>query len=279
MAFIPTNQKLFPFLLIIITTSFLLLAPIILVNSDKIVSFNFPKFTGNESTLTLQGDALIYYDQVYLTGYYLPKRAVGRLLYSTPVPIWDKTTGNVASFVTSFTFLLEFQKTSVPADGLIFFIAPPNSVIPNNATSGNLGVVDPNTAFNRFVGVEFDNYVNEWDPDYPHIGIDVNSLISSKTVVWKPLTDRHVKVSIAYDSSSKILSVVLTDDNGQFATVAQVVDLKAVLPETVTIGISASTSEFCRQIHNIYAWSFTSTLKTTISSITSNNTNNLASYA
>ncbi|KEH16505.1 transmembrane protein, putative [Medicago truncatula] len=45
MAFIPTNQKLFPFQLIIITTSFLLLAPIILVNSDKIVSFNFPKFT------------------------------------------------------------------------------------------------------------------------------------------------------------------------------------------------------------------------------------------
>ncbi|KEH15663.1 putative concanavalin A-like lectin/glucanase domain, legume lectin [Medicago truncatula] len=278
MAFIPTNQKLFPSLLLIITTSFLLLAPIP-VNSDKIVSFDFPKFTGNESALTLQGDAFIAYDQVYLTGYAHPKRAVGRLLYSTPVPLWDKTTGNVASFVTSFAFLLNFQKTIVPADGLIFFIAPPNSVIPNNAAGGNLGVVDPNTAFNRFVGVEFDNYVNEWDPDYAHIGIDVNSLISSKTVVWKPLHGYYVKVSIAYDSSSKILSVVLTDQSGQLATVAQVVDLKAVLPETVTIGISASTSELCRQIQNIYAWSFTSTLKTTISSITSNNTNNLASYA
>lgn len=274
MAFFP---KLFPFLLVILTTSF---APK-LVNSDKTVSFDYPTFTGKESTLTLQGDAIIAYDRVYLTNYDSPKSAVGRIVHSTPVPIWDKTTGNVASFVTSFNFIVESFEGIVPADGIIFFLAPPNSVIPNNAGGGYLGVVDRNNAFNQFVGVEFDNYHNGWDPDYPHIGIDINSLISSKTVVWKPLTRFLVKVSIIYDSSTKTLSVALTDTSGQLATVAQVVDLKAVLPETATIGISASRSDLCRQLHNIHSWSFTSNLKTTIisSSASKNMTSNGASYA
>jgi hypothetical protein len=59
-----------------------------------------------------------------------------------------------------------------------------------------------------------------------------------------------VCVSIAYDSNSKTLSVVLTDNNGQLSTVAQVVDFKDVLPETVRIGFSASTSGPSRQLHH-----------------------------
>jgi len=72
-----------------------------------------------------------------------------------------------------------------PSIGLVFFLAPPTSVIPNNANSGKLRIVDGNSAFNRFVGVEFDNYVNEWDPNHSHIGIDVNSIILTTTTTWE----------------------------------------------------------------------------------------------
>ncbi|GAU50952.1 hypothetical protein TSUD_411400 [Trifolium subterraneum] len=167
---------------------------------------------------------------------------------------------------------------SRPADGLgllsfAFFLAPTNTKIPNNSSDGgNLGLVDRNSAFNQFVGIEFDNYVNEWDPKYSHIGIDVNSIISLKTTPWKRVSGALVDVSIAYDSNSNILSVVLSDDQDQLSTVAQVVDFKDVLPENVRIGFSASTSLLHAQYHKINSWSFSSTFKTTPSITSSNNT-------
>jgi len=275
MAFFPHNQKLFSFVLVIFTTSFLLLATEF-VTSDETVSFNLADYISGEKNLTLQGNAIIHDTHLELTGNDIdPYTIVGRALYPTPIRIWDSATGNVASFVTSFSFFFIEYDSHPRADGLIFFLAPPNSVIPNpsNTHGGDLGVVDENTAFNRFVGVEFDDYVNGWDPKYPHIGIDVNSLISTKTAPWNPANGVLVTVNIIYDSHSKTLSVALTDTNGQVSTIAQVVDLKDVLPETVNVGLSASTSQICRQINVIETWTFTSILKTTISSSNSENTN------
>jgi hypothetical protein len=94
-----------------------------------------------------------------------------------------------------------------------------------------------------------------------------------KTTPWKRVNEVLVEVSIAYDSNSKILSVVLSDDLQQLSTVAQVVDFKDVLPETVKIGFSASNS--AGQRHNIHSWAFSSILKTATSST---NSNNITSY-
>jgi hypothetical protein len=262
--------------LVIFTISFLLLATE-LVNSDERVSFDLAEYTSGKKKLTLQGNALIKENHLELTSIQDdPYTIVGRALYPTPVPIWDKTTGNVASFVSSFSFSLVPVGGLQPADGLIFFLAPPNSVIPKNTHGGDLGVVDETTAFNQFVGVEFDNYHNEWDPNNAHIGIDVNSLISSKIGTWNTEIGVLFNVNIIYDSLSKTLSVSLIDELGQVSTVAQVVDLKDVLPETVSIGLSAATSTGHRQIHVIETWSFKSILKTTISSGTSKNISHTA---
>nr|AAP03086.1 lectin [Galega orientalis] len=275
-SFFPTcnDQKQIYVVLVIFTTFFLLLATKQL-NSEKTVSFNFPKFTQGEPTLNLQGSAKISDSgNLVLTIPTDPKEIVGRALYTKPVPIWDSTTGNVASFVTTFSFIFEDVESKTPADGLVFFLSPPNTKIPNNSAGGNLGVVDGLHAFNQFVGVEFDNYVNEWDPKHPHIGIDVNSLISLKTTTWNKVSsvssNTWVKVSIAYDSLSKTLSVVVIGENGQITTVDQVVDLKDVLPETVSVGFSASTSKNARQIHLIHSWSFSSSLKTSNTNIINN---------
>ncbi|XP_027365684.1 putative bark agglutinin LECRPA3 [Abrus precatorius] len=270
------TQKSFSLLLVTFTTLHLLLARN--VNSAKVLSFNFTKFTTGSSSITLQGNAEILANGVLaLTSHTNSATNVGCALYTTPVTIWDETTGNVASCVSSISLVLRDIQGFMEADGVVFFLAPSDTVIPNNSSGGKLGIVDHGYAFNNFVGVELDNCVNDWDPNYPHIGIDVNSLISLKTVKFNRVSGSLVKVSIIYDSLSKTLSVSVTYENNRIATVSQVVDLKAVLPSRVRVGLSASTSSGGAQLHDIHSWSFTSNLETTVSSVMENV--NIASYA
>jgi len=237
----------------------LLLATTELVTSQKTTSFDYQNFNSGQSNLIMQGSTDIYPNGVMaLTNPNNPN--TGRVLYSNWVSIWDSTTGQVASFVTSFSFVVEDYGGYTPADGIIFFLASHNTVIPPNSFGSNLGVVDGKNASNQFVGVEFDNFPNVYDPKYPHIGIDVNSLISSRTTPWNRVSGSLVKVSIIYDSLSNTLSVAATNNNGQISTVAHVVDLKAVLPKNVRVGLSASGTSSGRQLQQIHSWSFTSTL-------------------
>ena len=229
---------------------------------SKETSFNFPKFVPGEPSITLQGAAKILSNGILALTNRTPTRITGRALYTAPVHIWDSNTGNVASFVTSFSFVVEDVQGYRPADGIIFFLAPAGTQIPNNSTGGFLGVIDEKNAFNQFVGVEFDSFINEWDPNNRHIGIAVNSLISLKTVKWNRVSGALVNVSIIYDSSSKTLSVAV-DTNGNISTIAQVIDLTAVLPEKVQVGFSATTTDGGVEAHDIHSWSFTSTLQTT----------------
>ncbi|PNY01063.1 bark agglutinin lecrpa3-like protein [Trifolium pratense] len=188
---------------------------------------------------------------------------VGRVLYKYLVPIWDSSTGNVASFETSFTYeVLNFEHA--PSDGLVFFLTDlANVTIPDNSREGLLGIADAKNAFNRFVGVEFDNYANPWDPNYAHIGINLNSLYSAKTMKWRWVYGEgytKLKVNIKYDSPSSNLTVIVTDDDGQISTLSQMLDLKCLLPEMVAVGISGSSGNY--QINDILSWSFTSVLNT-----------------
>jgi hypothetical protein len=181
-----------------------------------------------------------------------PTLLVGNGSYKTLVPIWNRTTGIVASFTTKFSFVLEDIDPSIPAGGALFFVI-------DKPNTGN------DTAAFRYVAVKF----QEQDPGF--VGIDVNTGISLKTSKWKRVSQTLVDVIIGYDSVSKILTVAVTDSDGQFLTVSQVVDVKEVLPEIVRLRFSSSTSEPVNQLHSIQSWSFTSNLKTNIFSTTSNN--------
>jgi len=274
MAFYLTNLPTQELVLgMIYTTFFLLLATNI--NSVQALSFNFTKFTPNAqafpSGITFQGDAQTLNSGVIALTKRIKvpsgtlKPTTGRIL-TPPVSLWDTATGNVASFVTSFSFVIE-TTGNAPTDGLMFFIAPQDTVIPPNSDSGRFGVVDSKNAYNQFVGVEFDLYANPYDPKSMtyHIGTNVNSLISLKVVKWEWVSGSLTQVSIAYDSPSNTLSVVVTYANGKISTIAQIVDLKTVLPNTVRFGISGAS--VTGTAHDIHSWSFTaSNLKTTISS-------------
>lgn len=238
------------------------------INSVQALSFNFTKLTTANSGVTFQGDAQILPSGLialtksspFPPGQYFT--TVGRALSSNLVPLWDSATGKAASFVTSFSFVIDTTEGPI-TDGLIFFIAPPGTVIPKNSTTPFLGVVDSETSINRFVGLEFDLYRNSWDPEGRHIGIDVNSIISTKTVTYNLVSGSLTKVIIIYDSPSSTLSAVITYENGKISTIAQVIDLKTVLPNTVQIGLSAAT--LTGESYTIHSWSFVSDLETTAS--------------
>nr|AFK41013.1 unknown [Lotus japonicus] len=232
------------------------------VNLAAAISSNFTEFT-DDGSLIIQGDAKIWADGSLA----LPTDpSVGfttsRALYATPVPIWDSTTGNVASFVTSFSFIIKDFEDYNPADGLVFFLAPFGTEIPKESTGGRFGIINGKDAFNQIVAVEFDTFINPWDSSPRHIGIDVNSLISLKTVPWNKVAGSLEKVTIIYDSQTKTLSVLVIHENGQISTISQEIDLKVVLPEEVSVGFSATTTSGGRERHDIYSWSFTSTLNT-----------------
>lgn len=260
----------FSLLLSILLTFFFLLL-INKANSTETVSFSFTKFTQDQKNLILQGDALVRPTTGTLeltkveTGNPVSS-SLGRALYASPIRIYDNTTNNVASFVTSFSFLIKAPNRLTAADGLAFFLAPIDTQ--PQKPGGFLGLFKDKDfdKSNQIVAVEFDTFVDEeWDPQGRHIGIDVNSVNSVKTTGFTLANGQVANVFISYEASTKILSASLVFPSRQSSyIVSSVVDLKDVLPEFVRVGFSATTgiSEGFVESHDILSWSFESTLST-----------------
>ncbi|TKY58747.1 Agglutinin-2 protein [Spatholobus suberectus] len=267
-----------PFPTLMIFLSFLLLLSN--VNSDSL-SFSFSNFgPGQDFDIGFLGDARPLGGAIQLTrrdnGAYgtptIRQHSVGRAVYIPPVRLWDKTTGRLADFETEFSFVVDPAGSQIHADGFSFFILPfdADPRIPKNSSGGYLGLFSPETAFNAYknqiVAVEFDSFGNEWDPKpvavAPHIGIDVNSLASVKTIDWpiNSVPQGSVgKASITYDSNAKELSVTVgyATQPAIIVGFTQTIDLRAVLPEWVRIGFSGATGDKV-ETHDILSWSFSS---------------------
>ena len=241
------------------------------VSSSDSLSFTFNNFRTGQKDLILQGDAQITSaGAVQLTktdSSGKPVRgSIGRVLYYTPVQLWDSNTGELASFETSFSFVLT-SPTNNPGDGFAFFISVPDTTIPSGSSGGLLGLFTSenalNSSSNQILAVEFDTFINNnWDPNYQHIGIDVNTIKSSATVRWQRKNDSLATAHISYDSATKKLSVVSSYPNSQVNqdySVSYTVDLKSVVPEWVRIGFSSSTGEYIQK-HSLLSWSFSSNL-------------------
>ena len=263
------KQKPFHVLLTISLTFFLLLLNG--VNSTDSLSFTFPNFTPDQPNLILQGDALVTSGgklQLTKVENDLPVwNSLGRALYTAPVRIWDSSTGNVASFLTAFTFVIYAPDEDKTADGLAFFLAAPDSE--PRERGGFLGLFSNenyNTS-NQVVAVEFDTFSNPWDPSDRHIGIDVNSIKSTKTASWDFANGEEGQALITYQASTKLLvaSVVYPTRQTSYIVSASV-DLKSALPEWVRIGFSATTgrSESYIETHDITSWTFTSSYQSNI---------------
>ncbi|XP_039822073.1 G-type lectin S-receptor-like serine/threonine-protein kinase At1g11410 [Panicum virgatum] len=209
--------------------------------------------------------------------------------YNHPVPFHDNggattTTAlpQVASFSTSFTFVIKLDGEPAPGDGLAFFLCGYPSRMPANTDGGSLGLMDDDaTAYGsgQFVAVEFDTYKNDdWgDPSDDHIGVDVNTVRSSNTTELNttpssglppmPISlkaNATMTATILFDGATGMLAASLGFHDHPFnkepAVVTYVLqDPKSLLPQEVAVGFSAGTGT-STQLHQILAWSFDSTL-------------------
>ena len=118
-------------------------------------------------------------------------------------------------------------------------------------------------------------FSNERDPPGEHVGIDINSLKSVANVSWLRNNtimgrNQYYEAWISYNSCSQNLSVVFTgykNNVGVNLSVSYIVDLSLYLLEWVTLGFSATISQYYA-IHSISSWNFRSILE-----IENNNTN------
>ncbi|KAL3730050.1 hypothetical protein ACJRO7_027106 [Eucalyptus globulus] len=240
-------------------------------------AFDFPSFNPNNHDISFESDAYASDNSLQLTVNQKDKGNIvsaGRATYVRPMHLWDKSTGNVADFTTHFSFAINSLGSKVYADGMSFFLAPNGSNIPPHSEGGKLALVnlqsdDSDSSNASFVAVEFDTYVNSWDPQYEHIGIDINSVNSTTFVPWKWNrigSGGRVRATIAYDSSVHNLSVLLIDDESDEtlsknqSSLSLIINLTEYLPEWVTIGFAA-TSGSAIEIHTVYSWKFNSSLQ------------------
>ncbi|KAK3420201.1 hypothetical protein EUGRSUZ_G01009 [Eucalyptus grandis] len=241
------------------------------------ISFNFPSFQSNDQRITFQGNASVLNPVIQLTlgaPSERPTRIIGRAIYHQPMHLWHSSTGNVADFVTQFTFAINSHRSNSHADGLVFFLAPNGSQIPEGSEGGSLGLTGsyPNStnSSTAFVAVEFDTFynrsTNQSDPLCYHVGIDVNSLISvSNTCVsWmndKILLGQRLHAQVTYNYRAMNLSVVFRDDADNYTSLYyQPVNLTEYLPEWVVFGFSAATGQLF-EAHTIFSWEFNSSLR------------------
>ncbi|XP_058728259.1 seed agglutinin 2-like [Vicia villosa] len=233
-------------------------------NSTDSISFSITKFVPGQKNLIFQGDALVRPSGTLEltkveTGIPI-SGSIGRALYAAPIRIYDDT--NVASFTTSFSFIVKAPKRINGAEGFAFFLAPVDTQ--PQKPGGFLGLFKDKKLdkSNKIVAVEFDTFFNEeWDPQGNHIGIDVNSIESLKTTRFALANNDVANVVINYEASTKTLTASLVTPLRETSyIVSAVVDIREVLPQFVRIGFSATTglSEGFVESHDILSWSFES---------------------
>ncbi|CAO2178962.1 unnamed protein product [Urochloa humidicola] len=241
------------------------------------VSFNF-SFSKPQSPIDLSqminctGDAYLTPDTLELTRNRRDQSStdsLGRATYTQPVPLWDASTGETASFTTTFSFRITPDPSTFPGDGMAFFLGHFGPGIPINSTGGMLGLIPAytnGTGDGTVVAVEFDTFRNLANDDISssHVGIDVNSLNSTAstdtTSPTRNLTSGYEMVAtVRYVNVTGLLDVRLVINDTSYHVNATV-DLKKYLPERVVVGFSAATGAGGEQ-HTVLSWTFTSTLQ------------------
>ncbi|XP_065873644.1 L-type lectin-domain containing receptor kinase IX.1-like [Euphorbia lathyris] len=206
------------------------------------ISFHKTRFDSNDTSIGYEGGAtpnlegnIEFNDVNYMC-------QTGRITYGEKIPIWDSRTQQLTDFTTQFSFFFDIQGRNQWGSGLAFFLAPVESHLPLNSAGDR-----------------------EWEPNYLHVGINNNSIQSAAYALWqaKNHSGDPADVLIKYDSKTKNLSVSwkyhTTSIPGENTSVSLIIDLMQVLPEWVTIGFSASTSNRIER-HVLQSWKFDSTL-------------------
>ncbi|KAJ6406866.1 hypothetical protein OIU84_010392 [Salix udensis] len=240
-----------------------ILAVFLALDQAQSLYFQFPNFTiTDQSQLSLSDNSSIALGAIQVTtdarGASIGNRA-GRVLYGRPFRLWRRK-GKNANFNTTFVLNVS-NMTASSGEGLAFILTADRAV-PAGSDGQWLGIVNSRlngTTEAQTVAVEFDTRKSfPEDLDGNHIGLDVNSVYSKRSV---SLNDsgiyisaaKAIKVVVQYDG--KNLTVFVGDDMKN-PVLSEPLDLSAYLPEMVYIGFSGSTSDHT-QLNCVKSWEFT----------------------
>ncbi|KAG0623297.1 hypothetical protein M758_3G163800 [Ceratodon purpureus] len=210
----------------------------------------------------------------------------GRLLYSEKVRMKDPTSGEVASFQTTFTFQMTGENSSysdqgfLPGEGMAFTFARNTTIVglDGGASLCLLKEVDNGQASNRLFAVEFDSYFNPSynDSSDSHIGVNVNSMNSTWYYnlcgFWGQVNcsslcnGGYYTAWIDYNSTLEMLEVYLVtgisfdEKPAMPQIVAQPLSLSDILDDYMYIGFSASSGSGLGEVHEIRSWKFTNSM-------------------
>ncbi|XP_059459160.1 L-type lectin-domain containing receptor kinase S.4-like [Corylus avellana] len=202
------------------------------------------------------------------------QRVLGHAFYSRPIQFKNSTNGKAFSFSTAFAFAIVNQNPTFGGHGLAFTISRTKE-LPGALPNQYLGLRNAsdvrNSSDHHMFAVEFDTVLDlELDDiNGNHVGIDINSLVSNKSVPAAYFDDKNskhdldlnsgqvIQAWIEYDSSSNRLDVKLSPSSVKpISTLLSFeVDLSAILEESMYIGFSASTGLLASS-HFIMGWSF-----------------------
>ncbi|KAM7474818.1 hypothetical protein LguiB_022061 [Lonicera macranthoides] len=250
---------------------------LILIPHSTSLTFDFPNFFDHQGEIINNG-SYISSEGLQVTPNELGtdrRLKAGRATYTSPLHLWDNSTGELADFSTNFTFVIDSSGSSLYGDGLAFFLARNNSVIEIGRAIGLPVDYDTGNATDPFVAVEFDTFWNsEWDPVNStnlsvgdHVGININYLGPVQFEKWfSNITGGGVNEAwVNYNATSQNLSVVFTGFLNNRTVIqsglSYTVDLRRVLPEWVIFGFSAATGTYFQK-NLVKSWSFTSSTLT-----------------
>ncbi|XP_031269212.1 probable L-type lectin-domain containing receptor kinase S.5 [Pistacia vera] len=197
----------------------------------------------------------------------------GRIMYYQPFRIHNGDDGGemLASFTSTFVINLFRQPEWEPGHGLAFLIAP-NYSLPGSSYGRWLGLTNSSTdgsSENYFVAIEFDTRKQEFDPDGNHLGLNINSVISNKSVPLDPYNitlspndTSNYRVWVQYDGASKLLQVYMLkvpDVDFDLPKPSEpllnaTINLKEYLKAESYFGFSASTGDPYIQLNCVRAW-------------------------
>nr|BAA82556.1 lectin-like protein kinase [Populus nigra] len=195
----------------------------------------------------------------------------GRVLLNKSFILWeDDGAGGVrvASFNSSFVINIFRVNNSTPGEGLAFLIAP-DLALPENSDGQYLGLTNSTTdrnPENGIVAIELDTVKQEFDPDDNHMGLNIHSVISLKTVSLDdlgieiaPVGARNHMVWVHYDGNSKKMEVYMAEEGrAKPATpaLAAELNLKDLVREKSYFGFAASTGRNF-QLNCVLKWNLT----------------------
>ncbi|HEX6597854.1 MAG TPA: PEP-CTERM sorting domain-containing protein [Gemmatimonadaceae bacterium] len=226
----------------------LAVASVVAVQPVAAQSFSYPDFS-NVSGLKLNGNA-------YQNGNVLTLTPPLEGQAGTAWSLNQVHLGSNASFSTVFTF--DIQKRgglAGGADGLTFTLQ--NNTNTTGGAGGGIGYYGiPSSAT-----VEFDTYMNEWDPSSNHVGINTNGNLTSLTTsnVFPDFDNGATWWAwIDYDGSTHNLAVRWADNATRPTSpmLSWMLDLPTILGSNdVYVGFTAGTGAGWGE-HNITSWNF-----------------------